>query len=217
MGFIDVFGKNKQMKQEKQEAESEREFVRSENMMNHAFQDDNSFFQFQQAKSDLTRWQQDLDNTIDELKYNLMNYVHTDDGWKPDTVVGRDQEGNLVHVPLPPMLNKYGTYKMISIVKQYLNRNTMMSNLQEEQILRMLRRLNEKLVIHLGMSFDIYEIDKRDLPIIKKLILDSVEVTLYRAWNNGERKYLNTINKRVEAYADKPKELKKGLFGNIAI
>ncbi|GAJ15340.1 unnamed protein product, partial [marine sediment metagenome] len=90
------------------------------------------------------------------------------------------------------------------------------SNLSEEIICRTMRGLVTTLVINLGSKYEKYDIDFHDLSLIIKVVKDRVEPTLYRAMNNGERSYLNTINKRIEAYSEQQSAPnKKGMLGLI--
>ena len=166
-------------------------------------------------REDLTRWQQDLQNILLELEYNLRNYAKSSEGtWIPKKYWTK-KDGQLIELEIPPLLNRVGLSKMMSIVNLYLNRNVMMSTLTQEIIFRMMRGFAATIIFNLGENFDVYEIDQTDLKLIVKMLKDTVETTLYRALNNGERRYLNTINKRIETFADGPAINKQhGMFGS---
>jgi hypothetical protein len=233
MGLNNLFG-NKERKEEQRMEKAEakqKDFIKDREMFAAGMDDDETYLAMKEARSDLTRWQQDLDDSIEQLQYDLMNYVKTDKGWVQDQVLigyQQDGKGNLVKgddgkpvevwEPMRPMVNKFGVYRIISLVRRYLNRNVMMSNLNDDIILRMLRRLKVDLVLNLGANVKDYEMNQKDLSIIVKMIMDPVEATLYRAYNNGERVHLNTINKRVEAFSEAsgmPQQKRKGLLGGM--
>lgn len=215
--FDDIINRNNESKQQAVADEKEKNFAREHTTLSAELDNDNTFLHMKEERQDLTRWQQDLEDSISELKHSLMNQVQTDKGWQTETEIREHADGKYYQVPMRPMVNAIGTYKLISVVKRYLNRNFMMSNLDEETIYRILRRLRTDLVINLGSKYDAYEIDPHDLSIIVKMIMDSVEATLYRALKNGERNYLNTINKRVETYNEggMSQPQKKGIIGGI--
>lgn len=212
--FERLFGESKEETQWKKQQLEERQFIRERDSVNNSMQDDNAYMQLREERIDLTRWQQDLDDSIELLKHDLMNEELTEAGFKPrQEFFGYDENGNAQYRPIKPLMNGTGIYLMITTVRRYLNRNVMMSNLSEEIILRILKRLKITLVINLGANYKEYEIDATNLPLIVKLIMDSVEATLYRSLENGERRYLNTINKRVETYNASPQQQKKSVLG----
>jgi len=170
-------------------------------------EDDSNFLQIKEQQKDLVRWQQDLDDTIEMLKHDLMHEILTEEGWCVETING---------VPVKPMINYEGVYRIITLVKRYLSRNFMMSNYDDDTIFRVLRRLNEDLVVNIGTKYKIYDVDQADMSLIVKMVMDSVEATLNRALNNGERNHLNTINKRIEAHTDSQNpQQQKGLLGGL--
>ena len=175
---------------------------------------DPAYEQKQKEREDLTKWQQDLDNSIVDLKFDLMRQSKNEDGvYVPEKII-IEVDGQFKEIDSPPYMNSMGLSSFMNIVKTYLNRNVMMSNLDANIIRRMLITLKIKLVLNLGENYEIYEADESHLSLICKKIMDTVEPTLYRSLNNGERRYLNTINRRLETFADglqQPK--KKGLFG----
>jgi len=187
--------------------ERDRKFTQQRDLFQAGAADDESLYQVQSQKSDLTRWQQDLEDSIEQLHYSLLNYIKKKDQWQPAQVfMGVDEEGNKVYAPMQPMVNEFGTFRIISLVKQYMNRNVMMSNLDEHIILRIMLRLRTTIVLNLGEKYETYEIDPADLSIIVKMVMDAIEATLYRAYRQGERNYLNTINKRVYTETGSPQQ-----------
>lgn len=179
-------------------------------------EDDSNFLQVKEQQKDLVRWQQDLDDTIEMLRHDLMNEILTEEGWQREMVcVGMEQD-KPIYKENKPMINYTGVYRVITLVKRYLSRNFMMSNYDEETIYRVLRRLNQDLVINMGTKYREYDVDPADMSLVVKMVMDSVEATLNRALNNGERNHLNTINKRIEAHTDSTNpQQTKGLLGGL--
>jgi hypothetical protein len=194
----------------------QRELSREQNAISTVDPNDAPYLAQREGMQDLTRWQQDLDDDINYLKYDFKNMIKTDDGWKHMTkmIYVRDSNGQLIEkeVKLNPIMNDEGIYRVISVVKRYLTRNLMMSNYSEIIICRIMRGLVQDLVIHLGLNWRKYEMNYSDLSLVVRMVKDSVEPTLYRCLNNGERRYLNTINKRIETMNLSDQEKKKSGF-----
>ena len=176
--------------------------------------DDTAYQQERTEREDLTRWQQDLESDLTSLKFNLRSWIKNDDG---DWVAQKEEvfiKGMSVSQSIKPLMNDRGINTMITTVRRYLTRNMMMSNLNQDIIFRILRTLKVTLVLNIGEKHDVYGVEEADLKLIIKMIMDTVEPTLYRALNNGERRYLNTINRRVETFADSaPPQQRQGLKG----
>ena len=204
-----MFGKQKQHPEERM-LDKQLDHSKEQSNFQAALMDDAGYYERAEQRDDLTRWQQDLKDELDVLRHDLKHEIKDNrDRWIRELVMNEDGK----EIPMPPMANELGVYRIIALTKRYLNRNVMMSNLNEEIIFRMMRDLVETLVIHLGSKYEQYEIDPNDLSLIIKMIKDSVETTLYRSLNNGERNYLNTINRRIETFADRQEPKRKGLFG----
>jgi len=164
--------------------------------------DDMVHLQQKENNSDLTRWQQDLTGDLEDLEHDLKREYKVDSKW--------------VQIPgTKPLLNSYGLHPILNLVKVYFNRNLMMSNLTTDIINRIMNGIVRDLVLHLGANYERYNIDFHDLSLIIRLVKDRVEPTLYRCYNNGERAYLNTINKRVEAYSESTNPQAKGFIAQM--
>lgn len=165
--------------------------------------DDMVHLQDKENKSDLTRWQQDLADELQSLKHDLRREY-------------KNKEGAWVQIPgTMPLLNEMGLHPIMNLVKVYFTRNLIMSNLDQHIINRIMLGMVRDLVIHLGANYERYEVDFHDLTLVVRLVKDRVEPTLYRCFNNGERKYLNTIQKRIEAYSETAQPQRKGFMAKF--
>jgi len=196
-----MFEKREQSMQDRM-MKKEVDMNREQNAFNQISDDDAVYLHEREAKADLTRWQQDLADELEELRHDFLGEILIENGWKSDPKIKI------------PLMNKVGAYKLIALVRQYIGRNLMMSNYNEERIFSVMRCLGVTLVTTLGSSYDAYGINPIDLKMVKLMIMDKVEQTHLRALNNGERRYLNTIAKRVEAFTEHTEpQKKKKLFG----
>jgi len=162
-------------------------------------------YQFQQEKKeDLTRWQQDLNEEIDLAIHTLQREFLNEDGkWiKEITFTGNyDDKNKPIYEEAKPMLNKAGINRIRSYLIPLTSRNLMMSNYNEDRIFSKLKGTVKDLIIDIGYHQDIYEIERGDLTPIIRTFKNIAEPAHWRALNNGERNFINTIQKRVEAFA----------------
>tara|TARA_R100000656_G_scaffold114808_1_gene87296 strand:+ start:5868 stop:6518 length:651 start_codon:yes stop_codon:yes gene_type:complete len=193
----------------------ERDFVKTMDTVNKGFQEEPPIDPIiENQRNDLTRWQQDMTDVIESLKHNLLNEIKIDNKWRRETmVIGYDAENKPVYHPIPPMVNHLGVARILAVVKTYLNKSNMNTNYDEEIIYRKLRRLNTALTINLGDNVKAYGIELNNLSIVKKMVLDAIEAILFSALNNGWRNYLNTTNKRVEAFTEAVQPQKRSIWG----
>jgi hypothetical protein len=206
------FGQNKEEAMLDKQLSTNKQISREQGTLGLA-SDDTAFLQRQSMIQDLTKWQQNLEDDLETLRHDFKSERLVKGEWVPvEELAGYDKNGEAVYKTVPSLMNDIGIYRVTSIVKRYLTRNVMMSNLSEEIICRIMKGLVTDLVINIGMNWQYYEIDYTDLSLIVRMVKDTVEPTLYRCLNNGERTYLNTISKRVEAYNIGTEEKKKGLF-----
>lgn len=196
-----MFGNNPQ-REEFQIARDQIQVQRETATMGSAA-DDIVHLQDKENKADLTRWQQDLADELESLKHDLKREY-------------RNTEGCWVQIPgTKPLVNDLGLHPILNLVKVYFTRNLIMSNLSQDVINRIMLGIVRDLVLHLGANFERYDIDFHDLTLTVRLVKDRVEPTLYRCFNNGERSYLNTINKRIEAFSESTVPERKGFLARM--
>ena len=204
---------DREMKSLDKQLLAQKEMNREQGAYSALMQNDTELLDRQQFNQDLTKWQQNLEDDLDMLQHDLRSERLIDGNWLPVTIKNYNEKGELIEYAVRPLMNESGIYRVSSIVKRYLTRNVMMSNLSESIICRIMKGMVTDLVVNVGMNWKEYEIDYTDLSLIVRMIKDTVEPTLYRCLNNGERNYLNTINKRVEAWNMNPSKEKKGFLG----
>ena len=172
-------------------------------------------------RADLVKWQQDLQEDFDSFKHYIMREVQDNKGnWIPEVeplvedgklVVDEENEPIMVHAK--PMCNRLALHKFKFAINPYVSKNLMMSNYNEERILGRLRCTFITLIFHLGHHQNIYQIEEADLSLIVDAFKNVVMPTAFRCLNNGERNWLGTINKRIEAFTEHQEPKKKGVFG----
>jgi len=155
-------------------------------------------------KSDLLRWQQDLTDEEERLIHDLKQEFFNGESW----------------VSLPntkPLINNIGISMLLTEARPLMNRNVMMSNFTEKRILLMLKDTCNTVVDTLAVNFELYNIKFSNLSHIVRLFKNYIIPAPYRAINNGERRYVTTTHKHVEAITDNQgtKETTKNPFNFI--
>lgn len=139
---------------------------------------------FQQSP-DLIKWQLSPELVIAELEYNLRGYT-----WdhSQDKYVKRGR----------PKMNDAGVQNLSSILKSRLNKNVILSNLSETDILRMAEETRQHIIDFIYLNYHNYDIKFHDFNDIVQMTDHLIYSTLRRALNEGERKYLGRTQSRTE-------------------
>ena len=209
MGLLNPFQKKEQSQQEL--VAEEREFTKEQNAMLGSLpagaQDEQIFLEQAQQKADLIKWQQNLSPEAVQLIHDLKREVQVAGDIDKGTDKWKVMVGSI------PMVNDLFVLDLISFARPYLSRNMMMSNYTEERILRNLQATLWSLRVHILQNRTKYDIHKTDMEYIIRLFKNFIDATPFRSLQNGERKYLGTIGKRIEMHTDGPPVKKKSLFG----
>jgi len=201
-----LFGSNNQEKQQKQMFDAEMQQTREENAVKYSDVGDDVYFAQKEKNEDLTKWQQDMENDIERTVHDLKREIESDDGYKRMTrveFVRINKDGKKIgkKVKVKPMMNNLGINMFRGAIRPLISRNLMMSSYSEDKIYVKLRSIMFTFISHLAYHQRTYDIDTGNLSMIVRMFKDLMEPAHWRALNNGERSYLNTINKRVEAIA----------------
>ena len=170
--------------------------------------DDAVFINEQNQKSDLIRWQQELDNSLEILKHRLRNETRNKEGY------WFSQEG------VDALLTTEGIAMVESTLSPFLGeeaKNLINSNLTEEMILQTLKNTSDTIVCNLADNYDTFVIiaTPSKMSHIMRIIKNAMLPTPFRAQDGWTLKENNKGTKRVETYVDAPQQNKKmwGLMG----
>lgn len=158
--------------------------------------------QVQEQKSDLIKWQQDLEPELMDLVYKLKGWMKVEGRW----VVPEDCK---------PLCNDLFINKVvIPCCKPFLCRNMINTNLSEERILFSLKRTADDIADNMADGFDIYDIDFIDFDNILGDIKTTFVPGAFRALEGWTKKTDSTIFKRIESSFDNANETeKRKIFG----
>jgi hypothetical protein len=172
---------------------------------------DMTYLEQQKQREDLVMWQQNLEPELELMIHDLRNefYDYNSETWVQKTDINGEK--------LKPLCNEQCIQTLVPAVRPLVSKNMIMGNFSEERVLQILKRTMGEIVININMNYDSYGIDWHQISRTLSIIKNTIQPAPFRALNNGERKYLSTINRRVENYSSNPvTEPKKkflGIFG----
>jgi len=219
-----LFGQPNQNKVQQQMFDSEMQMNREQSAIEQAGVGDDVFFAQKEKTEELTKWQQNLELDIELTIHDLKREVQDKDGNFKQMLefTGRYKDVNgkkkRIMRKVAPIMNDLGINIFRGIVRPLTSRNLMMSNYNEEKIFVKLRSILFTSISHFAYHYKDYGIDVGNLSMVIRLLKDICEPAHWRAMNNGERSYLNTINKRIEAVAygnQAQPQQKKGLLNQL--
>lgn len=150
---------------------------------------------------DLTKWQLSPEDIISELKHDLRGEFYD-----------KDAKQWLRYSNSEPMLNEAGINAVISVVKLYVNRNSILTDLDEYMVESITKNVNVDIAKLFFNKYKEFKIDKNYLTILVDKIVWFVYFSLRRAWEGGERRFL-TETKRTSEIIHQNQEQKKGFGG----
>ena len=168
--------------------------------------------------SELIRWQQSMDSEIEDACMSFRSMEKVNGKWQHIMVFKYTEvkDGKKVHhyMKLPPILNEAGISFFRSRVMPLVSKNILMSNYDEPRILEKLKNNVINFIIAIGLNRKEYNIKVTDLPTIKRIFQDLIEPGLFRAMRDGERRFLTSTSRRIEAVTTdgRGEEKKKGFL-----
>ncbi|MAF36868.1 hypothetical protein CL622_07155 [archaeon] len=218
MSIKEIF--NPIAREQKAEIDAEvrqQQFIKEGQVFEAGMREDMEFHYQQEQRNGLVQWQQNLISEVDQLVHDLKSEVDIDGVWtKQKYLVGYDKDGKDVIEEIPPIMNDLGIHKIKSYLRPLISRNLINSNYSDDRIYINLRGLINTIILHLRDNYFYYEIRKQDLSWLIRQIKNMAEPSFWRCYNNGERKYLTTIHKHIEATNFTPNQpQKKGFFTEV--
>ncbi len=113
-----------------------------------------------------------------------------------------------------PIMSEDGVRQVVSLIDRYINRNTLLSNLTEEEVYEIMRNFSKTLTKWLDNNKDLYGIERKDINIIKTSIVDMVFFALKQAQNKELLKAI-TQAYSVSEYRDEGVQKRGGLAARI--
>ena len=201
--FEGILGKNNEAKQQLESEQRAMGFNREQGVFQAATQQaqDQIDLAYQESKSDLIKWQQDLDPELEKIAFQLTGWVKQNNKW-----VKTDKQ---------PLCNdKFMDDVIIPQCSPYLSRIMTNTNLQEERILKMLECTSNSIADNMTDNFDVYEISEVNNDLVLNEIENFCITSAFRSVDGWTKKMDSTMMKRIESSTDNNQlqPQKKGLF-----
>ena len=134
-----------EVKQQEKAEKREREFVKERDIFNASMQDDQAYMYDRETRSDLIRWQQELDDELLKLVQTLLGQSVSD--------------GEVIESGKRLCNEEFIREVVIPQCKPFMSRNLINSNFDEKRILNDLKNTIHDIVDVMSDHFDRYAID----------------------------------------------------------
>lgn len=200
MGIFDMFGAGREEKANVAAEKRQMGFQREQDMLKITAPEEQTEMMNQEGKSDLLKWQQDLDDELMELIYRLKGYAKSDGEFKK--IQGHKALCN----------DKFVINVVIPQCKPFMSRNLINSTFTEERILLDLKHTSNDIMANMADGFDTYDIEFQNYDLILRLIKNIIKAGAFRALNGFTKKTDSTIFKKLESSFDNANAQQQGLF-----
>lgn len=145
-----------------------------------------------QVQTEFTRWRLLLDDVIENIRLTLKGLAY-----RPD--------GTLVQVA-PPIMNDYGVGLVTQVLRSYMHRGIILSDLDDADIREITRAVHKDVATVLFKNFEKIEMDRAMFRATCRFIAANVYATLRRARFGREREGIDSVLK-VEETLKRDKEV----------
>jgi len=162
----------------------------------------------QNERTDLLKWQQDLDPELQRLIHTLKGEILVNGGWEPRTFW---KDGKLIKTKA--MCNeRFISEVIVPQCTPYLDRNILNTYYEEHMILTNLRNTCWDIKDAMADNYDLYDIDFTNYDLVLRNIINVIKPGVFRALRGFTKKIDSTIIRRVEQSSDANQPEKKSLF-----
>lgn len=189
------------------------DFAREQTMMNAGThpEDDKVYLETQEKRSDLIRWQQEMEEDMFKLILNFRG-LKIDEHGEITRIL--DEKGK----PIPPLCNWRFIHQVVEPkLRPFLSKNLINSRLDTYNILEMQRTTADDIVDMMADNWDVYGIDFVNFDGILRDIKNVMKASAWRAYQGWTKKVDSSMIKRLEhemyGEAEANKKRKFGIFG----
>ena len=104
-----------------------------------------------------------------------------------------------------PIVNEMGLNSLMADAKSVINQNTILSNLNKEEISKIIIRLGRSVKNKIKMNWKEFAVDKSNLDTSVFAVTDPAFTALKRAMGEGEKRFLKTSVRAIESYTSMAK------------
>jgi hypothetical protein len=149
----------------------------------------------QQYQNSIVEWQLDLSREFELIHHQLRGHV-----------IKRDDKGNEYWAepddPEQKLLNEKGAQEVEKVIRNYLNKNTLLSNFTNELIMKRVGEFAHRLRRFIYLSYEEFGLDnyyrQKHFEMLVMNVVDMIEAAYYRAMNGLERESLTTIRSIIQ-------------------
>jgi len=147
------------------------------------------------TQENLVQWQLDMKEELERIEHMLKGHI-----------LQTQKNGDVVYVDPPNAkykpFNDYGVQLIMNVISFYLNRNTILSNYDEEMINIKMHDLGDEIADLIFMKYEEMGMDDEEkqklYPMIVRQLVDTIHSAYLRAMNGGERDSLRTARHVVQ-------------------
>lgn len=136
--------------------------------------DDNSYFHMQEGKSDLIRWQQELDGEIFKMVMHLKGYA--------------EEGGEWVETNKPLCNDKFIYGVIIPLTMPFMSKNMINSRFDIERIYKTMEETSNDFADAIADGWDKYDIDFTDYDVIVRMFKTGIMASIQRAQSGWTKK-----------------------------
>ena len=201
--MFEVF-RNPQSKEEKRDAKNfkmQTDFAREQTLTGTAAQEEQTEILEREIRTDLIKWQQDLDPELESLAFKLTGWVKRSGEW--------------IKTEKTPLVNdKFMEDVVIVQLDPWLSKNLINSKFTEERILMNLKHTSNEIADNMADNFDAYDIQFTNFDLVLRVLKTTMQSSGFRALQGWTKNTDSKIIKRIESSHDHAnmQEKKKGLF-----
>jgi len=187
-------GEARQEKKEREAENRQMDFSREQMFAGSATQpeDDNTYTLEQERRSDLIRWQQELEPEMLGTVLSFLSLRKNDKGKVVPIMLGKKTKVN-------PMCNKLFIYQVvIPKLKPFISKNLINSNLSEKEILLMQRTTADDIANMMSDNWDKYGIDFVNFDGIFRDLKNVIKASIWRSYKGWTKKVDSSMIKRIE-------------------
>jgi len=154
------------------------------------------------SSPDYTVWQLNVDQILIDLEHDLRGET-----WDP-----KAKDWKAIQAGDEAMLNEMGIRETISVVRTHVNKESLMSSFEANEILGICRKLHRALKRHYFFNWNKYEIKESNLPIVIHKVTHFVFMCLKCAEKGGMRNLVGQTEKVNRIIAENQKDTDKRLW-----
>ena len=195
-----MFGINREDKVEIAAEKRHMEFQREQNTLGVVAPVEQTELIDQQGKSDLLKWQQELDPELQNIAYRFTGWVKVDGIWTKTKAT--------------PLCNdKFMNDVVAPQLEPFLTKNLINSNFTEDRILMDLKHTANNIMANMADGYDLYGIQFQNYDLILRVLKNTMKSSAFRALNGWTKKTDSTVFKKLESSFDNANPQQKGVLG----